>query len=968
LRNPERTPLRPRAARLIAAAALVLLSACADEEPRSPWTEARLARMTVRQKAAQLVVARAHAPADTAVRRLARAGVGGVEPVGRPAASAAALLRALRRESPLPPLVLARVDGGRVSADAPEAPSLPGLLLAGDAAAARAAGELAGAEAKALGVDLLLLPGPPLPSEDPAALPVPVTRAAQAAFAAYLEAVRGSGVLAGVTAFAPPGGAGREAPLVRWDAAALEVAQVEPLREAILEEGALAAVAPALAAVPALTGDSTPLPFSGVFTHAVLRRDLGFGGVIVADVAPGSPLARRYGAFPAALAALRAGADVVAGVTEPDAMIDSIAAAVADGRFPRARLDAAVRRVFAVKERAGLGITPADTSTAAPAVRTTETVAKAAAAHRRTVRVLGAAPGEALAGCRRTVVAAHPRAADAVRPLWNVLAMRTPGMLALYADTVPGRGPLSRLPDFAGNGADCVVAVSFPGAPVAVAERVVPALDLDTAGVRADTARARILAAIRQDTARRRVVAVLLAPEPGEALPDAQSLVLAWGTGAEAQGSAAEAVAGPDRSSAGDEDEREPLPMAWPAVPVLARAAPREAGMSADSLAKIDAALRRALADGVFTGAVVLVGRRGRIVKATGYGRTSGVPVDPGTTEFDIASLTKVVGTTAAIMALVEDGEVALEAPVRRYVPQFRGSGKGGVTIRHLLTHTSGLPAGADLYGETQNAEEALERVYRTRLVSDPGERVVYSDFGMILLAEVVRRRAGEPVDRFLARRVFVPLGMARTMYTPPAAMQPATVPTAIRSERPYVLDGVVHDGNAFRLGGVAGHAGLFSTAGDLAVYAQALLSGGSYGARRIWGPQTVRRFTTRAPNAGTRTPGWDTPARTSSASDWFSARSFGHTGYTGTSLWIDPERGIFVVLLTNRTYDRGTARQILEVRSAVHAAAARSVTDAPVRPRPGTRAAEIEAERERAKRRPRPRPRRPTRPRGRRG
>jgi CubicO group peptidase (beta-lactamase class C family) len=317
-------------------------------------------------------------------------------------------------------------------------------------------------------------------------------------------------------------------------------------------------------------------------------------------------------------------------------------------------------------------------------------------------------------------------------------------------------------------------------------------------------------------------------------------------------------------------------------------------------------------------------------------------------------------------MALVEDGEVRLDAPVRRYVPQFRGERKGDVTIRHLLTHTSGLPAGADLFGEAASPDQALRRVYRTSLIAEPGERVLYSDFGMVLLAEVVRRRAGEPLDRFLARRVFLPLGMERTLFDPPVLWIDRTVPTAQRSERPYVLDAVVHDGNAFRLGGVAGHAGLFSTAEDLAVYAQAWLNGGAYGARRVWSPSTVRGFAAKQEGAGTRALGWDTPARASSAGGWVSARSYGHTGYTGTSMWVDPERGLFVVLLTNRTYGAGTAGQIYTLRRAVANAAVRAITDAQVRPRPGTPEAEAEAARERAKNRPRRPP--PRRPRGRRG
>jgi CubicO group peptidase (beta-lactamase class C family) len=389
--------------------------------------------------------------------------------------------------------------------------------------------------------------------------------------------------------------------------------------------------------------------------------------------------------------------------------------------------------------------------------------------------------------------------------------------------------------------------------------------------------------------------------------------------------------------------------VAWPPARTLVRADAKAAEMSADSLARIDAVLQRGVDGGVFTAAAVAVARHGKLVKLRGYGRVGGGPVDPAATLFDLASLTKVVGTTPAVMALVDDGKVKMETPVYRYLSQFRGGGKGDVTVWNLMTHTSGLPAGDDLYGQSANPDRAFRMVLNTDLTAEPGKRVEYSDFGMILMAEVVHRRAGEPVDRLVARRVFAPLGMRSTMYTPPLTWWSRTVPSALRAERPYTIREVVHDGNAFRLGGVAGHAGLFSTASDLAIYAQTLLNGGSYGERRIWSPRTVQRFTTKQANADTRALGWDTPARKSSSGDYFSARSYGHTGFTGTSIWIDPERDLFVVLLTNRTYDEGTQGQILDIRRAVADAAARSILDVPIRPRPGTPAAEAEAARERA-------------------
>jgi CubicO group peptidase (beta-lactamase class C family) len=312
--------------------------------------------------------------------------------------------------------------------------------------------------------------------------------------------------------------------------------------------------------------------------------------------------------------------------------------------------------------------------------------------------------------------------------------------------------------------------------------------------------------------------------------------------------------------------------------------------------------------------------------------------VAPASTVFDVASLTKVVATTAALIALVDDGLVELDAPVRQYLPEFRGERRDAVTVRHLLAHNAGLPPGEWLFGRTASPEAAMAVVYEAPILKEPGAEARYSDFGMMLLAEVVRRRTEEPLDEFLARRVYGPLGMESTFFLPPAVLRDRIVPTVETNERPYPLQGVVHDANAFRLGGVTGHAGLFSTAADVAVFAQAMLNGGAYGSERILPEGLVRGFARRQPRADNRALGWETPRDLSSAGLFFSARSFGHTGFTGTSLWIDPEHEFFVVILTNRTHGRGTTDDMLRIRRQVHDAAARAVADRPIPRRPGSR------------------------------
>ncbi len=383
-----------------------------------------------------------------------------------------------------------------------------------------------------------------------------------------------------------------------------------------------------------------------------------------------------------------------------------------------------------------------------------------------------------------------------------------------------------------------------------------------------------------------------------------------------------------------------------PEATVLRPAAAASVGMNEDALARrVDRLLRAAIRDSVFPGAALAIGRRGGLVRLRGYGMTSREPdarrVDAERTIYDLASLTKVVGTTAAAMLLVDAGRLALDAPVRRYLPEWSGPDKSRVTIRQLLTHTSGLPSGLWLFGSADSPADALQQTIRAPLVAPPGTRAEYSDLGMILLAEIVGRVANRPIDELLAAGIYAPLGMSQTGFLPPLVFRDRVAPSARVPEHEFLLQGVVHDANAFRLGGVAGHAGLFSTARDLAVFAQMMLNGGAYDGVCVVSEAVVDTFTTRQAGAGERALGWDIPSERSTAGRFFSARSFGHTGYTGTSLWIDPAQDLFVVLLTNRVYDRTSSRAMLRLRQQLHEAVARAITDSPVPIRPGAEEAQ---------------------------
>ena len=360
---------------------------------------------------------------------------------------------------------------------------------------------------------------------------------------------------------------------------------------------------------------------------------------------------------------------------------------------------------------------------------------------------------------------------------------------------------------------------------------------------------------------------------------------------------------------------------------------PSAVGMSAARLATIDRVIERGIKAGGYPGAAVVVGRRGATVWEKGFGRigwtSEAASVVAERTIYDLASLTKVVGTTTAVMILFDEGKLQLDDRISRFIPEFSGGGKENVTLRMLLEHRSGLPAGRDLWRIAHTPEEARAAVISTPLSAAPGQYYEYSDLGADVLGFAVEAITGEPLDVFLQRRVFTPLGMMDTHFRPDASLRGRIAPTELTPPRGYPLRGEVHDENAYALGGVAGHAGLFSTVSDLSLFAQMLLNGGSYNGLRIVADSTVQLFTRRA--AGTRALGWDTCAGSSGCGKYFASTAYGHTGYTGTSLWIDPERDMFVILLTNRVHApkaRRPAKVISDVRADLADAAALAVTD----------------------------------------
>ncbi len=380
-----------------------------------------------------------------------------------------------------------------------------------------------------------------------------------------------------------------------------------------------------------------------------------------------------------------------------------------------------------------------------------------------------------------------------------------------------------------------------------------------------------------------------------------------------------------------------PPPPRLPTVARLVAAAPAAVGMDSTLPARLDSIIRVGIAEGAAPGVSIAVVRYGRLVHLKGYGQLDYAPGSPAAdagTIYDLASLTKVIATTTSAMILEEAGKLDLTRPVHDYVPELDAPDKAAITVQMLLTHTGGLEAYAPLYRQARGRGAYLHEINARPLVSAPGTQVLYSDWDMVLLQAVIERIAGLSLDTYADGHIFRPLGMADTRFAPDTNDRPfrrRIAPTTSDELRGGPLQGTVHDANAWALGGVSGHAGLFSTARDIATFAQMLLDGGTYGAVRILSAPTIARWTSRQGIGKSRALGWDIPAPGSSAGRYFSPRSFGHTGFTGTSLWIDPERGLFVVLLMNRVNSRGEGSRHVQLRRDVADAVQRAVLDAPL-------------------------------------
>jgi beta-N-acetylhexosaminidase len=854
----------------------------------------------------------------------------------------AVLTNQLQARSKLPLLIGADFERGSAMRldEGTSFPTAMALAAAGNPADAYAMGKITTLEARAVGIhwiyapvaDVNNNPGNPIINtrsfgEDPQRVAGYV--------AAFVRGVQENGGLATAKHFPGHGDTAADShidlPVIRADKDRLEHLELIPFRSAI--SAGVGSIMTGHLAIPALEPDAnTPATLSKNVLTGLLRDELHFEGLVVTDALEMGGITTRYAPGEAAVRAFLAGADALLMSPVPDAAFEALQAAVKSGRISHERLDASVRRILQAKARLELNKNKLVDLNAinekfgrAPWQQQAQDISDRGVtllrdtANRLPLSV--AKPSRALLLAFYADPEPYPG-----EDLERELRTRFDSVTTLRADTRFVKADTLKLPPV--DSYDVAILALF----VRVSDRKG---DVD---IPADQA---AFAAQVFKTGKPVIAVGFGSPYLIENFPQAETWLAAFGISDVAQISVAGALFA-------EIPVRGKLPVTIPGVALkagfgISRSADPGTVQAMDAAAdkELQPAYRvieKSIADKAFPGATLAVGYHGKVA-IHAFGKLSYDAQATAVTEqtkYDIASLTKVVATTTLVAKLVEgDFPVGLDldAKVERYLPEWGATveqkeWRSKVTVRHLLTHTSGLPPFKEYWRTSKGKQDTLNRIFAEPLDYEPGTKEVYSDLGIILMGEIIERLTGRTLDDLAKSYIFDPLGMSNTLFRPAKKLRPQIAPTEIDNNlRHRLVQGEVHDENAFVVGGVAGHAGLFSTAPDLAAFCQMLLNGGYHAHHRILRRATVAQFTVpQQLSNGTRTLGWAVPTEGGSSGHFFSAHSFGHTGFTGTSIWIDPDRELFVVLLTNRVNPTRDNPKMTQVRPALHDAVMESL------------------------------------------
>jgi beta-glucosidase-like glycosyl hydrolase/CubicO group peptidase (beta-lactamase class C family) len=922
------------------------------------WVESTLRQMSLEEKVGQILFTTYHGsftPADSAaytrmIRDVDELHVGGFITIthGSPlgivkgqAYAMAALANQLQAKSKLPLLIGADFERGTAMRidEGTSFPTAMALAAAGNPKDAYTMGKTTALESRAVGVQWIYAPdadvnnnpGNPIINtrsfgENPARVSEFVTQ--------FIRGVQENGGLATAKHFPGHGDTSADShinlPVIKADRERLEKLELVSFRAAIA--AGVKSVMTGHLSVPSLEPDpNTPATLSSNILTDLLRKQLGFQGLVVTDAMDMGGITVRYTPGDAAVRAFLAGADALLMPPVPDAAYESLLTAAKSGQIPKERLDASVRRILQAK--AWLGLTKdrlVDLEALNQKFGGTASQAEAQGISDRGITLLrdtphrlpldGTKPSRGLLICLYADPEPYPG-----EDLERELRSRFDSLVTLRADTKFVKADSLKLPP--ADSYDVAILALF----VRVSDRKG---DVD---VPADQ-----LPLINQvyQTGKPVISVGLGSPYLIERFPQAETWISAFGISDVAQISIARALFGqiPIRGhlpvTIPGVDLRAGYGIELPADPMTLQ--PMDARGEAQ-LRPAFAVIEKAITDKAFPGATMAVGYRGKL-SVHSFGKLSYDAKSAATnpeTMYDIASLTKIVVTTTLVEKLVEGDfpiSLSLDAPIERYLPEWasgpQAEWRHKVMVRNLMTHTSGLPPFKEYWRTSKGKADTLQRIFAEPLEYEPGTKVEYSDLGIILMAEIIQRLTGKSLDELAKQYIFNPLGVKNTMYKPPKKLWPEIAPTEIDNQlRHRLVLGEVHDENAYAIGGVSGHAGVFSTSPDLAAFCQMLLNGGVYAHQRILKRATIAEFTVPQPLAkNTRTLGWIVPTEGGSSGHYFSSHSYGHTGFTGTTIWIDPDRQVFVVLLTNRVHPTRENHKIAEVRPAVHDAVMRAL------------------------------------------
>jgi len=923
------------------------------------WAENTLSELALREKIAQMLVYSMHLeflnennPRFIEINKLlATDGIGGIHLWSGTAGLSYSYLNELQKRSKIPILVEADLEKGlnKLFKSGTAMPPALAVAATGDIENAYKIGQVVGREGRAVGIHLNL--APVVDVNNNARNPIinvrsfgddPINVGAYASN--FIRGLHDANMLATAKHFPGHGDTRTDSHSylaeISSDSARLWKIELSPY-QAVIEAGVDIIMVSHIQAPDYQPKAGLPATFSEFWIKEILRNRLGFKGAVITDAMDMASITSNFSDQFALVSAINAGCDIIIQNHNYRGTIDKIEQAVLTGIIKIARIDEAALRMLKLKQKAGLHLKSnvdfksmqsiLSNSNHLKVAKNASRAALTLVRNDHTLLPLKLQPEESLYIIDVWANENNHSQSTVTKKLKQSL----PNVISYSIDESDGKNQLGSILSEIPN--NTTVLFNLFSHPKAWKNRIF-LTEIQSQFIQ------NLINSVDQSIMVSFGNPYLLIEFPNvnsylnayDGSPVVQAAVFSALSGAQPiTGKLPLAIAGIAERGFGINTDRidQPYVKRVKRKPSLQRIMPSEISAETDSLTIL---LNRAVSASAFPGGVLLAGKKGKIFyhKAFGYQTYSKQRPDNVGDIFDLASLTKAIATTSAAMLLYDDGDLDIKTPVANYLPEFvdhvpnASYDRINVTIEHLLTHTSGLPAFRQYYKIFESHESKLDSIYRTKLVYPVGEKTIYSDVGMMLLGEIIKRQNGQPLDEFIANRLFTRLGMNSTYFNPPQARLKRIIPTEFDPATGSYIKGKVHDENARCLGGVAGHAGLFSTASDLAIFAQMLLNGGEYAGKRYIKASTVELFTTAIGPDDQRGYGWDLASGKSSGGVYLGDNSFGHTGFTGTSLWIDPDNDVFVILLTNAIHPHRTWKDpnYYDWRQRIHSAVYESI------------------------------------------